>query len=111
MKSNTGKKEKPRKKAKSAECNDRHCPFHGSISLRGRSFVQKVISTSPQRTATVEMERRAYIPKYERYEKKRTRLHAHNPDCISASVGDKVRIMECRPISKTKHFVITEKIS
>ena len=42
--------------------------------------------------------------------KKRTRLHAHNPSCIDAKEGDTVKIMECRPLSKTKKFVVIEKI-
>jgi len=40
--------------------------------------------------------------------KKRSRVAAHNPVCINAKIGDKVRIAECRPISKTKAFVIIE---
>ena len=40
--------------------------------------------------------------------KKRSKLHAHNPPCIDAKPGDIVTIAECRPISKTKSFVIVE---
>ncbi|MBC7110345.1 MAG: 30S ribosomal protein S17, partial [Archaeoglobi archaeon] len=40
--------------------------------------------------------------------KKRSKLHAHNPPCINARVGDVVKIAECRPLSKTKHFVVVE---
>lgn len=40
--------------------------------------------------------------------KKRSKLHAHNPRCIRARPGDIVTIGECRPISKTKSFVILE---
>ena len=32
----------------------------------------------------------------------------HNPDCIDAKEGNLVKIMECRPLSKTKNFVIVE---
>ena len=40
---------------------------------------------------------------------KRTRRYiVHNPTCIGAGVGDRVKIMECRPLSKTKHFCIIE---
>jgi hypothetical protein len=49
------------------------------------------------------------IPKYERFSTKRTRLKAHNPDCIKAKEGDIVTIMETRPISKTKSFVVIKK--
>ena len=60
-------------------------------------------------TATVEWERVQHIPKYERYEKKRSKIKAHNPKCINAAEGDIVKVMECRPLSKTKNFVIVEK--
>ena len=58
----------------------------------------------------MEFERRFYLSKFERYEKRRTKIKAHNPPCINAREGDIVRIHECRPLSKTKHFVIVEKI-
>jgi len=91
------------------KCIDKNCPNHGTIRTRGRSFVGKVLSSKMKRTVLIEFPRLTYIPKYERYEKKRTRLKAHNPDCIGATKGDVVKVMECRPLSKTKHFVIIEK--
>ena len=50
-----------------------------------------------------------YISKYERYEKRTTTLVAHNPPCVNAKTGDIVKVMECRPVSKTKSFVVIEK--
>jgi small subunit ribosomal protein S17 len=91
------------------ECNDKNCPNHGSLSLRGRTFKGVVIADVMQHTVTVEWERRKNVKKYERYEKKRTRVKAHNPECIAAQKGDIVEIMECRPLSKTKNFVIVKK--
>jgi ribosomal protein S17 len=61
-------------------------------------------------TVTVEWDRVRYVAKYERYEKRRTRVKAHNPKEIDAKKGDIVRIMETKPISKTKHFIIVEKL-
>jgi len=92
------------------ECNDKNCPNHGSLSLRGRTFKGVVIADTMQHTVTVEWERRKNVQKYERYEKKRTRVKAHNPECIAAQKGDLVELMECRPLSKTKNFVIVKKI-
>ena len=63
-----------------------------------------------QLTATIEWGRRKYVTKYERYETARTRLKAHNPVEINAKKGDIVKIVECRPISKTKKFTIVEKV-
>ncbi|MEM2121560.1 MAG: 30S ribosomal protein S17 [Candidatus Woesearchaeota archaeon] len=93
-------------KAPEKECNDRNCPFHGTISVRGRIFVGTVKSAKARRTAVVIREFKKLIPKYERTTRKISKFYAHNPDCISAEEGDKVIIAETRPISKTKHFVI-----
>jgi len=79
-------------------------------SVRGRSFRGVVIADAMQKTVTVEWDRRKHDPKYERYEKKRTRVKAHNPENIGAKKGDLVEIRECRPLSKTKHFVIIKKL-
>jgi len=91
-------------------CKDNHCSTHGSVRTHGRALTATVTSARAQKTATVELERRYFVPKYERYERRKTKLSAHNPDCIDAKPGDIVRLVECRPISKTKHFIITEKL-
>ena len=88
------------------KCNDKKCPFHGNLRLRGQSFIGTVIATDVNKSATIEFVRKYYIQKYERYENRRTRLRVHNPGCINAKKNDKVKIVETRPISKTKHFVI-----
>ncbi len=88
--------------------DDVNCPFHGNLKLRGRIFTGTVIKRSPHKTVTVEWPRTSYIQKYERYEKKRTRVKAHNPLCLNAMIGDKVTIVETKPISKTKNFVIVK---
>ncbi|ENN96177.1 30S ribosomal protein S17P [Methanocaldococcus villosus KIN24-T80] len=97
-------------KAPEVECNDENCPFHGTLPVRGQSFVGVVVSDKMQKTVVVKREYLHYLKKYERYEKRSSKLHAHNPPCINAKVGDIVRIMECRPISKTKSFVVVEKL-
>ncbi|MCH7526547.1 MAG: 30S ribosomal protein S17 [Planctomycetes bacterium] len=43
------------------------------------------------------------FPKYGKYVRRRTVLHAHD-EKNEASTGDRVEVMECRPISKTKHW-------
>lgn len=78
------------------------------ISTRGRTFTGLVTSDKMSKTVTVEWERRKYIPKYERYQKRRTKVKAHNPQNINAEWGDTVEIMETRPISKTKNFIVTK---
>ena len=44
--------------------------------------------------------------KFERFERGKSSVQAHNPDCIKAKEGDQVMIAECRPLSKTKSFVV-----
>nr|AJS12491.1 30S ribosomal protein S17P [uncultured archaeon] len=92
------------------KCDDRNCPFHGSLKCRGSTFVGTVISTKMHKTAVVGWTRTHYLSKYERYEKRRTKIKAHNPPCVNAKEGDIVKIMECRPLSKTKNFVVIENI-
>jgi len=90
------------------KCTDVRCPFHGNLKVRGRSFVGVVSSTKMQKTITVEWPRLSYLKKYERYEKKKTKITAHVPGCMKVNRGDKVRIHETRPLSKTKNFVVVE---
>jgi len=111
MKKTTTKSIGLRTNAPTENCNDRHCAYHGTLKVRGRQFVVAVTRTNAQKTAVVEWQRLYYIPKYERYERRRSRLCVHNPKCINANVGDQVRIVECKPISKTKTFIIVEKIN
>ena len=92
------------------KCEDSKCPFHGHLSVRGRQFTGTVVSSKMRKTAVVEFGRLNFLPKYERYEKRRTRLKVHNPECINAKEGDVVNISECRPLSKTKNFVIISKL-
>ena len=77
-----------------------------NISARGRKFTGTVASTKMSRTAVVVLERKIYMPKYERYQKRRTRIHAHIPLGMEVGEGDTVTVQETRPISKTKHFII-----
>ena len=104
------KKVKPAKKEQ-VHCTDKFCPEHGHTSLRGRTFKGKVISKHPTRVA-IEFERTLFIKKYERYAKKKTKLHARLPECMNdeVEIGDYVEIKECRPISKIIHFVVIQKI-
>jgi len=91
------------------KCNDPNCPFHGHLKVRGVIIKGRVVSTAMQKTVVVERERLHYVPKFERYEKRTSRYKAHLPPCIKVKKGDEVIIMECRPLSKTKHFVVVAK--
>ena len=91
------------------ECHDKNCPWHGNLKVRGQILEGVVISDKMEKTVVVEREYLRYNKKYERYEKRRRRYHVHNPPCIDAKEGERVRFMETRPISKTVSFVIVEK--
>ena len=92
------------------ECDDPNCPFHGKLPVRGKIIEGNVVSSKMANTVVVERNYLHFVPKYERYERRRSRTAAHNPACINAKKGDKVKIAECRPLSKTKHFVVIEKV-
>jgi len=86
-----------------------NCPFYGNLRVRGQ-IIEGIVSTSSMTNAVV-VERRMerYMKKYERYEKRTRRYSAHLPSCIgNLNPGDKVRIMECRPLSKTIKFCVIE---
>ncbi|MBI2078119.1 MAG: 30S ribosomal protein S17 [Euryarchaeota archaeon] len=94
--------------APSKACQDQLCPFHGHLKVRGQQFVGKVVSNKMTGTVVVEKEHARYLSKFERYERRTSRYAVHSPPCIAPKIGDEVRIMECRPISKTVSFVVVE---
>ena len=93
-------------KSPKKECTDKKCPFHGEINVKKGLLYGKIIKKDIHRSATIEWHRQFYVPKYERYELRRSRLHVHNPACIDAGVGQEVLVARTRPLSKLKHHVI-----
>ena len=55
------------------------------------------------KTITVLVERKVKHPKYGKYIKRSTKLHAHDEEQV-CGVGDIVKIIQCRPLSKTKSW-------
>ena len=92
------------------ECDDPNCPFHGNLNVRGRVLIGHIISDRMDKTVVVKRSYTQYDPKYERYSRVSNKIPAHNSPCIEVKQGDRVRIAECRPISKTKSFVVIEKL-
>ncbi|MFC4249465.1 30S ribosomal protein S17 [Natribaculum luteum] len=85
------------------------CPFYGELSVRGQILEGTVVSTDMDKTVVVEREYDVAVPKYNRYMKRRSRIPAHVPGVLEPlSVGDTVKIAECRPLSKTKSHVVVE---
>ena len=106
VKKEAPKKEAPKKEAPKKEVSNNQ--MRTDSPTRGRTFVGKIISAKMSNTVNVEWERRSYLYKYERYQTERSRVKAHNPTELNAQVGDTVRIAECRPLSKTKKFIVIE---
>jgi small subunit ribosomal protein S17 len=64
-----------------------------------------VVSDKANKTVTVLVERRVIHPLYKKFIKRSKKYHAHD-ETNSCSVGDVVRIEECRPISKSKTWKV-----
>ena len=94
-----------------AICNDKDCPVHGNLKVRGQIFKGEVIKKFHKRIV-IEFKRMIYIKKYERYAKSKTKIHARLPICMEkqVNIGDLVKVQECRPLSKIIHFVFIEKV-
>ncbi|MDH5634532.1 MAG: 30S ribosomal protein S17 [Candidatus Bathyarchaeota archaeon] len=96
---------KPRK-----SCDDTDCPFHGTLSIRGRILDGTVISAKMDKTVVIRRDYQLYVPKFKRYERRHRHINAHNPPCLNVKEGEHVKIAECRPLSKTVSFVVVEKM-
>lgn len=64
-----------------------------------------VVSNKMDKSITVSVERRVQHPIYGKYMRRSSKLHAHD-ERNECNIGDTVTIIECRPISKTKSFVL-----
>lgn len=89
-------------------CNDKNCPFHGDLSVRGKVLRGTIKNAKMDGSVVVKRDYLHYIPKFERYEKRSSNYPAHLPRCIDVEVGDEVMIMECRSLSKSISFVVVE---
>ena len=76
-----------------------------AISKKKKSFVGKVVSNKMDKTAVIEIERTIVHPKYQKVVKRFTRLKVHDQE-NRCKVGDAVKIIESRPISKEKRWVV-----
>jgi small subunit ribosomal protein S17 len=72
-----------------------------------KTRVGTVVSNKMEKTITVAIERRVAHPIYKKYFKKTTKLMAHD-EKNECTVGDVVKIMETRPLSKSKRWRLVE---
>lgn len=89
-------------------CADKHCPFHGNLSIRGKLFDGKVTGSKAKQTITLQKDAPIYFSKFKRYARGTSTIHAHVPECISVETGNHVLTAECRPISKSVSYVVVE---
>ncbi len=66
-----------------------------------------VVSTKAAKTIVVEVSRRVQHPLYRRYITRKKKFMAHDETGV-ANMGDRVRIVECRPLSKRKRWRLEE---
>jgi small subunit ribosomal protein S17 len=64
-----------------------------------------VVSDKQDKTVVVKVERRVMHPLYKKFIKRSKKFAAHDPE-NTCKEGDKVRIRECRPISKRKRWEV-----
>lgn len=72
-----------------------------------KSRIGLVVSDKMTKTITVTVERKVKHPIYGKFVKKTKKFHAHDEEG-KAGIGDTVRIMETRPLSKTKRWRLVE---
>ena len=72
-----------------------------------REWVGQVVSNKMNKTVVVEIERSVIHPLYRKVLRRVTKFKAHDED-NACKVGDRVRMVETRPISKDKHMRVVE---
>ncbi|MFO7738251.1 MAG: 30S ribosomal protein S17 [Desulfatiglandaceae bacterium] len=75
-----------------------------------KKLVGTVVSNGMDKTAVVLVERLTKHPSYNKYLKKRAKYMAHDSQNL-CRIGDKVKIIESRPLSKHKRWHIIERMS
>ncbi len=70
-----------------------------------RALTGKVVIDKMDKTVTVMIERRVKHPIYGKFVKRSTKLHAHD-EKNECQIGDTVTVRECRPLSKSKSWML-----
>ena len=79
------------------------------VGTRGRVFEGVVVKKFPKRIV-ISQERTVRVKKYERFRKTNSKIHARLPESLDVNLGDRVRVQECRPLSKIIHHIVIEKV-
>jgi len=70
-----------------------------------RTLSGLVVSDRMDKTITVKVERRVKHPVYGKFIRRSTKLHAHDEE-NECRLGDSVTVVECRPLSKSKTWML-----
>lgn len=79
------------------------------MSTNPRQLTGVVISDKADKTITVKIERKVKHPTYGKIMKRSTKVHAHDEQ-NSAKIGDVVTVQECRPLSKSKTWMLLSEV-
>ena len=77
--------------------------------IKKREWVGRVLSNKMNKTVVVAVERSVIHPIYRKVLRRVTKMKAHDEQNV-CRVGDRVRLVETRPISKEKHWRVVEVI-
>ncbi len=72
-----------------------------------RTLTGQVVSDKMDKTITVKVERQVKHPKYGKFIRRSTKVHAHD-ETNQCKMGDTVTVIECRPLSKSKSWQLVE---
>jgi len=75
-----------------------------------RTVQGRVVSNKMEKSITVVVERKVKHPIYGKFIKRTTKLHAHD-ETNQCNEGDVVRLRECRPLSKSKNWMLVDVIT
>ena len=75
-----------------------------------RTLVGQVVSNAMDKTVVVRVERLVQNPRYKKYVRRYSKFLAHD-EGNACEVGDRVQIIEHRPISKLKRWMVQETLS
>ena len=89
-------------------CEDEFCPFHGTLSVRGKLLIGTVSSAKAPKMVVVSREYPTGVAKYKRYQRSQSNVHAYVPSCLEVREGEEVRIAECTRLAKNVSFVVIE---
>jgi small subunit ribosomal protein S17 len=79
----------------------------GDERVKRREWVGRVLSNKMNKTVVVAVERSVVHPIYRKVMRRMTKLKAHDEQNV-CNIGDRVRMIQTRPISKEKHWRVVE---